>query len=202
MTVEADLPDFFRAVGIATKTLRVMKLTAIFLLVGCLGVSARGRAQDRVTLHLKQVSLETVLEKIQAQTGYSYSYSEKDIPPGYKLDLWVQDVSIGEVMDQCLKGLPLSYKIVGKLIIIKKKTDLSDTPEPPAILVTARGVVLNDVGQPLAEANVTLKETRRGTVTNAKGEYIYPGAPIGGMLVISFTGYLNEEVKEIGRAHV
>ena len=141
MTVEADCRDLFQAVGITTKTLRVMKLTAILLLVGCLVVRARGRAQERVTLHLKGVSLETVLEKIQEQTGYTYIYSVRDIPVTKKFDIEVHNVTVQEALDICLKGLPIEYKIVDRIIKLVPKS-LKPAPEPPAMPVENSELVI------------------------------------------------------------
>jgi TonB-linked SusC/RagA family outer membrane protein len=38
-------------------------------------------------------------------------------------------------------------------------------------------------------ANVTIKQTEKGTITNAKGEFELPAVPAGGVLVFSFVGY-------------
>ena len=192
MTVEADLPDFFRAVGIATKTLRVMKLTAIFLLVGCLAVSARGRAQERVTLHLKGVSLETVLEKIQEQTGYTYVYSAKDVPVMKKFDINVTGATVGEVLDLCLKGLPVRYEIIGRLIKIipSGSTPLAEVnvPSPDAYDVVIS--VSSEDGVKMAGATVKIPAVRFVGETDEMGRLVAKAVPKGRYEVeVTYVGY-------------
>ena len=55
------------------KTLRVMKLTTLFVCVAFLQVSARGYSQN-VTLTVKHASLETVFSSIERQTGFTFYY--------------------------------------------------------------------------------------------------------------------------------
>ncbi|OJW54921.1 MAG: hypothetical protein BGO55_16180 [Sphingobacteriales bacterium 50-39] len=59
----------------------------------------------------------------------------------------------------------------------------------------AIGVVYNEAGQPLSGANVTIKATGKGTITNAKGEFELPAVPEESPLVISFIGYAPQVIK-------
>ena len=192
MTVEADLPDFFRAVGITTRTLRVMKLTAIFLLTGCLVVSARGRAQERVTLHLKGVSLETVLEKIQEQTGYNYVYSSKDLHVLERFDIDVRSATIQQVLDICFKGLRLRYVIEGRMIKIlpaEKAATVEVEIQPPAgndLVIT----VTSEDGTRLVGASIQIKALKLEGVTNEKGELVAKAVSEGKyQLEVTYVGY-------------
>ena len=62
--------------GLLTKTLMVMKLTAILLFVGCMEVSAGTNAQT-VTLSLRNSSLERVFKEVKKQTGYGFIYTRE-----------------------------------------------------------------------------------------------------------------------------
>ncbi len=65
-------PDRFRRK--LNQTLRIMKLTAILLLIACLQVSATGFSQ-KITLSEKNASLEKVLNKIEKQSGFTFAYT-------------------------------------------------------------------------------------------------------------------------------
>src|SRR5258708_2476991 len=56
----------------------IMKLTTVFLLAGCLQVSATVYSQ-KVTLDLQDVPLVTVFKQIQQQTGYAFIFSSRDL---------------------------------------------------------------------------------------------------------------------------
>ena len=55
---------------------------------------------------------------------------------------------------------------------------------------------MNENGEPLAGATVTVKGTGKGTSTNANGEFILKDVPNGKYLVeVSFVGYEKQEIK-------
>lgn len=60
---------------------------------------------------------------------------------------------------------------------------------------TIKGIISNESG-PILGANVVLKDTNMGVVTNEKGEFTFPTAlNVGDVLVISFIGYKTKEFK-------
>ncbi|HWK04512.1 MAG TPA: SusC/RagA family TonB-linked outer membrane protein [Puia sp.] len=181
------------------KTLLTMKLTAFIVLsVVCLQVSAKSVAQEKVTLSEHNTALETVLQKIFDQTGYQYIFKvqgAKDI----KVTIDVKDRPIDEVLPMFFQGKPFTYEIVNKIIVVKKINTGNETTEKllnedPVPIVIARGMVYNEVGQPLAGANITEKKSRRGTITNVKGEFEMVAVPANSVLIISFIGYAPQQV--------
>src|SRR5688572_11966212 len=76
-----------------TKTLRIMKLTAILLIAGLMQVSANGISQT-VTLTKKQAPLATVFREIQKQTGYRFFYTLELLENTGRVDIDVKKVSL------------------------------------------------------------------------------------------------------------
>ena len=104
--------------------IRIMKLTAVFLLAISVSVSANGYSQD-VTLNFSRTSLEKIFNEIRKQTGYVFFYKTdllKDLP---KVKVKVTNASISEAMDASVLNLPLTYTIIDKTIVLsaKKITD-------------------------------------------------------------------------------
>ncbi|WP_430410182.1 carboxypeptidase-like regulatory domain-containing protein [Kordia sp.] len=60
---------------------------------------------------------------------------------------------------------------------------------------TIKGIISNENG-PINGANVILKDSATGVVTNEKGEFTFPVAlSTGDVLIISYIGYKTREVK-------
>lgn len=60
---------------------------------------------------------------------------------------------------------------------------------------TIKGIISNENG-PILGANVTLKDSSMGIVTNEKGEFTFPVAlNTGDVLIISYVGYKTREFK-------
>ncbi|HRQ52013.1 MAG TPA: SusC/RagA family TonB-linked outer membrane protein, partial [Agriterribacter sp.] len=123
----------------------------------------------------------------------------------HPVDINVKDATVAEVMDQCLKGQLLAYRIVGKIVVIKQKTEIAppaenvlNTPLPPPVDV--RGRVVSDQQEPLAGVSIVIKGTQRGTTTNTDGSYLLTGVDNDATLIISIIGYQTREIPVSGRS--
>ncbi len=56
-----------------------------------------------------------------------------------------------------------------------------------------RGTVVDDTGEPVIGATIQVKGTSQGTITDANGVFLLQ-APVGGTLVISYVGYVSQQV--------
>src|SRR5690606_13367671 len=61
-------------------------------------------------------------------------------------------------------------------------------------LSAIQGVVVDENGEPLQGASVTIKGTTVGTLTDSKGAFSFPDLESGTVLVVTYTGYLPQEV--------
>jgi TonB-linked SusC/RagA family outer membrane protein len=186
------------------KIARIMRITAIFLLASCLTASAAGYGQKKLTIKLKDVSLEQVLDEINRQTGVPYLGNSKMLDPFQHLNVDIKDLSLDETLQKIMAGIPLSYHLENKYIIIAQKQDTSTASlsdkAPPRI--TLHGKIVDEKGQPLAKASVALKGTQTGTVTNDAGEFTLENIPSDGTLVVTNIGYENLEIKIKGKTDV
>lgn len=188
-----------------SKTLRVMKLIIFFMIAGCLQVSARGFGQ-KITLSEKNASLEKIFSEVEKQSGYLFWYEAGLIQTGNKINITIKDADIKEVLNLCFANQPLTYSILGKTVVVKKKEippeliSAVDAYLPPPI--TIKGRVTGEQGEPLAGVSVLVKGTTNGTQTNEKGEYSLTNADDKGTLVFTSVGYEVQEVKINNRRQI
>jgi TonB-linked SusC/RagA family outer membrane protein len=174
-----------------------VKLTAFLFLAACLHVSAKGYSQT-VTLSRTNVSLVSVFQEIQRQTGYNFLFTYEELEGVGPVTVDLRNVPLNDAIGSCLQGKPLTWSIVEKTVVIKPraalpKSDLPDTeaPDPGGPI---HGRVADSVGNPLDGASVTIKGTKIGTKTNVKGEFEIKNFPNGSVLVISYLGYSVKQV--------
>jgi TonB-linked SusC/RagA family outer membrane protein len=179
-----------------TKTLRVMKLTALLLLTICVQVSARTYSQ-RVTLSAKNMSLEKVIGDIKKQTGYSFFYNVDWLQKANTVTIEVKNMQIENALNIIFKDQPLSYSVINNTIVLKLKevsaekvSQVSPSPLPPPDI---HGRVVNEKGEPMEGVTVSIKGTRQATATNANGEYTI-AATKGQVLVFTYINYSSHEV--------
>jgi TonB-linked SusC/RagA family outer membrane protein len=102
--------------------------------------------------------------------------------------------TINQVLDQCLKDLPVSYTIIQQTIAIKGNAEKNQTKAAEKVPVTITGKVTDAKNQPLPGVNIVLKGTTQGTVSASDGSYQLKLADNKGILVFSFIGFLTTEV--------
>lgn len=193
-------PSYFHKEGLSllTKTFLVMKLSAILILVTSLHVAARSSAQ-LVTYTGKSVELSKVLSAIREQTGYVFFYDKNDVRGLKPVTVSLKDASVQLALKTVLYELPLDFEMQGNTIFIHRKEPIIiHMPEPPATPEAAkdtlRGTVRDSTGAPLVGASVIIKGTNTGTRTNLKGEFLLYHLQPSTTLVISYTGYVDQEM--------
>ena len=183
-----------------TKTLLVMKITAILLLTTCLQVSAHGYSQT-VTLSLKNASMQRLFAEISRQTEVSIIYDEKLFDNFSPVSIHVKKASIQEVLDACLKNQPYAYRVKNNIITIRDTSALAKEEAKPRVVV--RGKVTGESGEPLAGATVALKGSRINTTTDSLGNFeLQVADPAHAVLVISFVSYATREIPLAGKTEL
>ena len=155
----------------------------------CFNLSAF--SQD-ITLKANNVTVKEAMEQLKKSSGYSFVFSSADVNTKKRISISVEDAGIEEVIKQILQGQSgFSYEIQGKKIIIKKaQTGTVSSAQEGKV----RGRIVDGAGEPVIGANVVVKGTTNGTITDFDGNYTIEGVPADGVLVISYIGYLSQEI--------
>jgi TonB-linked SusC/RagA family outer membrane protein len=67
---------------------------------------------------------------------------------------------------------------------------------------TLAGIITDTNGEPLIGANVTVKGTTNGSITDVNGKFTLQQVPSNGTLVIAYIGYLSQEVAVNGQKSI
>src|SRR5690606_24447068 len=179
-----------RVFGLRSSTLLTMKLLILLTVVACFQVSGRGFGQ-RITLDMKDVSLEVVFKEIRKQTGYSFVYTREQVEKAKLVTIRVEANQLKQVLDLCFGGQPLSYLIEGKYIVVVNKQELRKASQNASISV--RGKVVDEENDPIINATVSVKGSRIATATNSLGEFVLKDVNLNDVLIVSCIGYQTEE---------
>lgn len=178
------------------KTFRIMKLSIFLLFVTIFNVfGSKTYSQNaRLNLDMKDVPIRTVLSAIEGQSEFFFLYSSKMIDINQKVDINVADKKITEVLDELLANTEIKYAVRDRQILL-----VNEEAETSLALQQKRvtGTVVDKDQQPVPGANVVVKGTQIGAITEADGKFTLDVPASGGTLVISFIGYTSQEV-EIG----
>lgn len=143
---------------------------------------------QQVRLTGSNVTLKTAFKQIEQQTKLFVDYNTQEVNDSRVLTKLPKNSNVKEVMEQLLEGSGCSITFSnGHIIINKQARTVSSTKK-------ISGVVKDETGEPVIGANVVVKGTTNGTVTDMNGRYSLE-VPEGGVLQISYIGYNAQEVK-------
>lgn len=213
---------------VSNQTLRIMKLTTIFILVAFMQVSAKGFSQN-VTLNETNSNLDKVFTEIRKQTGYDFLYNTRLLRNTVPVTVKAKNSSLEEVLAQVFKNQPLTYSITENTIILKRKDErfmeevskfslapnerdnrtfsasqsagLVSNFEIKTQRVDVRGKVIDANGEPLIGVSVRVKGSQVGASTDVQGNFSLD-APANAVLVFTYVGYVTQEVAVNGRTSV
>ena len=182
----SNLPDSLKNVLLA------MKICIFIIMVSFMSVSANIYSQDiKFSMELKDVTITKILEEISNKSKFEFLYNNEELKQTELVSIKIFEGGIEQILDICLKGTPLAYQIVDKVIIISpkpKKTDQKST--------IIKGKVVDEKGNPLIGATIIIKGTQVGVTTNFEGNFelniTEQKEPV---IVVSFIGFENKEIK-------
>ncbi|MCR9011542.1 SusC/RagA family TonB-linked outer membrane protein [Gabonibacter chumensis] len=178
-----------------------MKLTSILLFVSFMPLSAALYSQNtKISLLVKESSLEKVFKLIEQQSDYLFVYNHEQVENNKRITVDIKDMEIKQVLDICLKDTGLYYELIDNTVIIQKRQkDEKKT-------VSIRGKVTDRDSIPLPGVTVRLKGTTIGTATDTKGEFKLqiPNDTSKIVLLFTFIGMksVEKEAKEGKSIHV
>lgn len=150
---------------------RAMKLTSIALFVFTTGVCASVHSQNmRVNIHLNNTKTQTVLEEIEKQTDYLFIYNTKEVDLNREVSVSAQDETVSKVLSAIFDGTNISYAMEGSNIMLMEKPSTESAPQQDTRQIT--GTVVDAAGVPVIGANVMVKGTTNGTITDIDGKFM------------------------------
>lgn len=180
-------------------TRRRMLIFKNFFVLLFLGVSLsvpitlQAQQKNKVTLDLKEVTLNEVIAELKKQTDYDFFYNSELAKSKGKISVKAENKEVKLILDEILPGLGLEYSIQGNLITIREKTTVS--------LLKISGKITDEKGNPIPGATVIIHGTTRGVASDTNGRYVIPAKP-DDVLKVSFIGYKTEIVPIKGKTKI
>lgn len=189
------------------KMLKLPLFHVLTLMLFCGFVYAnKGFGQDilntPVTLTFKDVEVKKALQLIEKKVEVKFVYSSSTINATQKVSLNANSKKLELILNELFNPLEVNYVIARNRILLKKvsmsmipkieKTELGESVQMIAQIV--KGKITDEKGEVLIGANILLKGTTTGTVTNIDGRYELQVPDANAVLAISYTGFVSQEV--------
>ena len=144
-----------------------------------------------ITLSLKNVPIEQIIEHLRSQYGYSFVYKPQEVDVQRRVTVEVQQQPIDRILDIILAAQPVSYEVKNKIIHINRQQAVAENAETGRYV---DGVVVDENGVPIVGAAVIVKGTSRGVSSGVNGDFRIGELPEKAVLSISALGYAAADI--------
>ena len=145
---------------------------------------------QNITLRMSNVTVKQAMDELKSKSGYSFVFSSQDVDTHKNITVESDNQPLGHVISQIVAGQGLAYTIEGKTIILRKASAPSAQQQANKRIT---GVVKDANGEPVIGANIVVKGTTNGTITDMDGNFVLD-VPAGAILHVSYIGYSDKEI--------
>ncbi|GGJ91365.1 TonB-dependent receptor [Parabacteroides faecis] len=142
---------------------------------------------EKIDLSVKNESLRQLIKQIETKTDYTFML-DQTVDQSQKVSVDARQESLDAILKKAFAGKQISYEVVGKQIILKISRN-SQSNQSRKI----SGTVKDQNGEPVIGANVSVKGTTVGTITDIDGNFMLE-APTDVVIQISYIGYVTQEI--------
>ncbi len=198
MYKERLLPGRRKTLSAWVKLIFIMKLCVVMILCGVLEVTAAAVYGQNASIKVKNASVKEVFRLLKKQVGVDILYVSDDLKNAKNVTINAVNAPLTSILDACLEGQPLYYTVDKSTILIRKKPEVKPALKPEAnaasMVLPISGKISDAEGNPLVGASILIKNSQGlGTTSDAKGSFSLQ-ADEGNVLVISYIGYITQEV--------
>ena len=166
--------------------------------------ASSGEAQSKklteiyITLNVNKSSLEEVLTEISQQSDFIFVYNDFNVKKQTEVSLKSKNKSMSDVLMKLSRDYGLRFKRVDDNIFVNGTKDenvrIEELVQDELFAdIDISGKITDENGEGLPGASIVVKGTANGTTTDMNGDYRL-SVPEGSTLIVSFVGYLREEI--------
>lgn len=186
------------------KSIRIMKLSFLFLFVLFFNVMASNSFSQNEKIHLsvKNKTLNMVMAEIERQTDYNFLYNSKMVDLSKQVTINLNGGVVVDVVSRLFEGTDIKYTVIDNQIILTSKSAVS-SGETAQRQFKISGKVTDSRGEPIPGVNVVDKENpSNGVITGIDGSYSIEVNSGDNVLVFSFIGFTTQELNVAGRSSI
>lgn len=167
-----------------------MRLLFVFIIssIGLVQATNSYAQKTTVSLEARNQTVKDVLNEIEDQSEFTFFFNNRHLDLQRRVSVSEKKNDIFKVLDQIFAGTNIVYSVLDKKIIL--------SAEGKALQQAGKkitGTVLDQNGESVIGANVVVKGTANGTITDVDGKFTLE-VPDGAVLQVTYIGYNGQEI--------
>lgn len=174
-----------------------MKLAFVSIFIFASGIFATEAASQtaKVSIVAKNISTQDLMLEIEKQTDYLFVYNANEVNLNRKVTIQATNQTVAEVLNKAFDQTDVIYAMEGSNIMLIKKETRNKTLSTQQKARTINGIITDEKGEAIIGANVSVKGTTNGTITDVDGNFSLANISDNDIIVISYIGYTPQEIR-------
>ena len=176
---------------------RIMRVSLFMLFVCIFQLMATNiEAQNAIMkLETNVISIGQLINQIEKQTDYLVVFRNREIDTERTIRVQEKSGKVISYLKDAFEGTDISYEFTNKYILLSKKNHSDAVNDNQQLNRKITGTVKDNNGEPVIGANVSVKGTTNGTITDVDGNFSLENISDNDIIVISYIGYTSQEIK-------
>lgn len=182
------------------KIFRTLKLSTLCLILGVeAGFASESYSQvTTFSISVQDQSVKEVFDYIEQHSEFIIFYLDETIDVNRKVSVNLKDQRVESILEQLFKNTDVTYTINDRQILLSKRKKMAEVAPVVAITQqkknTVTGTIVDSSGMPIIGANILVKGTNSGTITDMNGNFSLE-VDKNATLVVSYIGFADQEIK-------
>ena len=188
------------------KTLSIMGMAALFSLsMPAQLFATQYSEQTRLTVSANNQTVKEILYMIEDQSDFRFIYESGKVDLDKRVTVNFKNQTVESILDNLFSNAGIRYEITeNNFILINPTSKNAKATITKAVAQQQKritGKVVDKNGEPVIGANVVVKGTTNGTITDFDGNFSLE-IPANAQLSISYIGYVAQEVSVNNRTQL
>lgn len=186
-----------------------MKLSLLFFITVSFVMQANASysQKTKISLNKQSATVKEVIDEIETTTEFKFLFNTKAVDLNRRVSVKTKKASIHAILNLLFKGSDTTYEIDDRKVLLTKvkepqviaPAEQSQNNLPPILV---KGKITDSKGQPLPNANIMEKGSKKGIMTDFDGSFSITLQNENAILVVSYIGFDTKEVKINGQQNI
>ncbi len=177
------------------KFLNIMRISTLLLFVCIFASYASDLSSQtaKVNIANTRMTIGDFIKQVEKETGYMFVYNKGEIDANRTFSLKKGNNTVGDCLNRIFDGTGVSFVFDdGYVVLTKHSQTQAAVSQQSGKLV--KGAVTDESGLSVIGANVFIKGTTVGTITDMEGNFSLEVPSDNDILVISYIGYVEQQI--------
>jgi len=154
--------------------------------------------QEKITINLKNVKIVDFFQEIEKITTYKFFYKSSQVESLPNISIEAKEQPLTMILSTVFSKTNLTYAFNDKQIVIQQKENAKQAKTPFKV---SGKITFKQDDTPIPFANIQVKGVKgAGATTDNSGKYVIDNVPENAVLVVSYIGYVPQEIAVKGKA--